>query len=96
MYGRLSMMQGQPGDRARMEPIADRFLPLFQRQQGFRDVTFFLDERSGLYGSFSRWDSRDAAEAAGEAMRSEVQRAVAEVGLHGPQIRLVEIYEPKG
>ena len=96
MYGRLSMMQGQPGNRASMEPIADRFLPHFRRQKGFRDVTFFLDAQSGLYGSFSRWDSRDDAEVAGEAMRSELQQAVAEVGLQGPQIRLVEIYEPKG
>jgi heme-degrading monooxygenase HmoA len=96
MYGRLSLLQGRPGDRARMEPIADRFLPLLQQQTGFQDVTFFLDERSGLYGSFSRWDTREDAEAAGDAMQSELQQAVAEVGLLGPQIRIVEIYEPGG
>ena len=97
MYGRLNLMQGRPEDRAKMEAIADRFAPLFRQQRGFRDVTFFIDEQAGLYGTFSRWDAREDAEAAGAALRAELQRALADVDLQGPpQIRTVEIYEPKG
>ncbi len=97
MYGRLNLMQGRPEDRAKMEALADRFAPLFRRQKGFRDVAFFADEPAGLYGTFSRWDSREDAEAAGEALRAELQQALADVELQGPpQIHTVEIYEPKG
>jgi heme-degrading monooxygenase HmoA len=80
-----------------MEAIADHFAPLFKELKGFRDVTFFEDQEGGVYGSFSIWDSKEDADAAASTLAPELQKAVANVALKAPpQVRTLEIYEPRG
>ena len=96
MYGRLTIIQARPEDRAKMEAIADRNAPTLRALKGFRDVKFFVDEQAGVYGSVSFWESKEDADAAGAAMNPRVQQAMAELGVRERRIMTVEIYEPKG
>ncbi len=99
MYARLNTLQLDPASHDQMLKLADQFAPIFRRQRGFRSVTFLADEARGEYGSFSLWDTREAAEAASEAMRQELQQAMGRAGLQ-PQgalaPRLFEVYEAEG
>jgi heme-degrading monooxygenase HmoA len=96
MYGRLTIIQARPEDRAKMEAVADRTAPTLRGLKGFREVKFFLDEKAGVYGSFSFWESKEDADAAGGAMNARVQQVAADLGLREPpRIMTVEIYEPK-
>jgi heme-degrading monooxygenase HmoA len=80
-----------------MEAVADQFAPIMRGLKGFREVKFFLDEQTGTYGALSLWASKEDAEAAAEATRSQFEQAMAEVGLQEPpRLMTVEIYEPKG
>lgn len=97
MYGRLTLITASPGERSKMEALADWAAPLYPQVQGFSGVTFFADEQEGLYGSLTLWESREAAEAAAATVGSALQEKLAGVGLQGqPRIRTVEIYEPRG
>ena len=60
-------------------------------------MTFFADEPEGVYGSLTLRESRDDAEAAGAVAGPALREQLAGVDLRGqPQIRTVEIYEPRG
>ena len=91
MYARLSVISAGPKMRPRMEELADRLAAHLKTLKGFRSVTFVMDERSGDYGSFSLWDSREDAEAASAAIRPQVAKTFK--GLLSPWI--FEVYEPK-
>jgi heme-degrading monooxygenase HmoA len=99
MHARLNTFQLGSTSRGQVEKLADQFAPIFRRQQGFRSVTFILDQERGEYGSFSLWDSQQDAEAASEGMLQELQQAMSQAGLQpqGPlSPRLFEVYESKG
>jgi hypothetical protein len=65
--------------------------------QGFKGVTFFIDEQEGAYGSLTLWELSEDADAAGTVAGPALQEGLVGVGLQGqPQIRTVEIYEPRG
>jgi heme-degrading monooxygenase HmoA len=91
MYARLSVISAGPGMRPRMEKLADRLAAELRTLEGFRSVTFLMDERTGDYGSFSLWGSREDAEAASAAIRPHVAKLYR--GLLSPWI--FEVYEPK-
>ena len=97
MYGRLTLIPAGPAERAAMEALADQAVAQFRRLKGFKGVTFFSNEQEGLYGSLTQWESREDAEAAAAAVGPTLQSTLAGMTLRGePQIRTVEIYEPKG
>jgi heme-degrading monooxygenase HmoA len=91
MYARFSVVSVGPGMRPRMEALADQLASRFQSLPGFRSVTFLMDDATGDYGSFSLWDSREAAEAASAAVSPHVARIFK--GMLTPWI--FEVYEPK-
>ena len=92
MYARFSVISTGPGMRPKMEKLADRLAADLRTLKGFRSVTFVMDERSGDYGSFSLWDTKEDAEAASAAIRPQVAKMYK--GLLSPWI--FEVYEPKG
>jgi heme-degrading monooxygenase HmoA len=97
VYGRLALITVGPGERSKMEAYAEAAAPLYRRLKGFKGVTFFADEREGLYGSLTLWESEEDAEAAAAAAGPALQERLAGVAVRGqPQTRTVEIYEPRG
>jgi quinol monooxygenase YgiN len=97
MYGRLTLITADPGERSKMEALADRSVSRYRQLKGFKGVTFFTDEQEGVYGSLTLWESREDAEAAAAVAGPELLKALDGVALRGqPQIRTVEIYEPGG
>ena len=97
MYGRLTLITASPGDRSKMEALADTAASRYRQLKGFKGVTFFTDEQEGVYGSLTVWESREDAEAAAAVAGPALREDLAGVALHGqPQIRTVEIYEPRG
>ena len=97
MYGRLTLMTVESGERSKMEAIANGAVPLYRQQRGFKGVTFFADERGGVYGSLTLWEPAEDAEAAAAAVGPILQERLAGVVLRGqPQARTVEIYAPEG
>ena len=91
MYARFSVISVGPKMRPRMEEVADRLATSFSSLKGFRGVTFVMDEASGDYGSFSLWETREAAEAASAAVSPQVAKIFK--GMLTPWI--FEVYEPK-
>ena len=91
MYARFSVISTSPGMRPKMEKLADRLAADLKTLKGFRGVTFVMDERSGDYGSFSLWDSKEDAEAASAAISPRVAKIFQ--GMLTPWI--FEVYEPK-
>lgn len=91
MYARFSVISTGPRMRPKMEKLADRLAAQLKTTNGFRSITFVMDEASGDYGSFSVWDSREAAEAANAAINARVAKLFE--GMLTPWI--FEVYEPK-
>jgi heme-degrading monooxygenase HmoA len=97
MHGRLTLITAGPGERAKMEALADKAASRYRQLKGFKGVTFFADEQEGLYGSLTLWESREDAEAAAAAAGPALREELAGIALRGqPQIRTVDVYEPKG
>ena len=98
MYGRLTLIPASPSQRLEMEALADKAAVQYRQLKGFKGVTFFTDDgEEGLYGSLTLWESKEDAEAAGAVAGPALRQELAGMALRGePQIRLVEIYEPKG
>jgi len=97
MYGRLTLVSASPAERAGMEALADKAGSRYESLKGFKGVTFFIDEQEGVYGSLTLWESREDAEAAAAVVGPTLREGLAGMPVRGePQIRTVEIYEPKG
>jgi heme-degrading monooxygenase HmoA len=94
MYACLTTIRLSAGMRASMEQRADRSAPLYRDMQGFRSVTYLIDETTNEYGSFSVWDSRADAEAAGATTRARMTQSVSASAQEPPVSRVFEIYEP--
>lgn len=47
-------------------------------QAGFVDISFFYDERTNEFGSYSRWESKEQADTAGKALTKAVEDSLGE------------------
>jgi heme-degrading monooxygenase HmoA len=45
-------------------------------QAGFVDISFFYDDRTNELGSYSRWESKEAADAAGKVLTKAVEESL--------------------
>ena len=70
MYARLNMMNVGPGQRQFAEGLADEVAPVMRSLNGFWSVTFIGDFESGEIGGLSVWETKEDADAAGEARGS--------------------------
>ena len=92
MYARLSVITTGPDMRPQLQQLADHLAEDLRTAPGFRGVTFLMGERPGEFGSFSLWDSKEEAEAAGAVIRPHIAQSF--TGLVFPW--LFEVYEPTG
>ena len=62
---------------------------------GFKSITFFLDEETNEYGGFSLWESKEHAEASIEESEIKLENALSDMVTSPPTRRVVEIYDPE-
>jgi heme-degrading monooxygenase HmoA len=98
MHARLALIQLGPGKRAEVDRITPMLAERLRAMKGYRSVMFFADDKAGEYGSLSLWESEADAEAASQAMRPIVMKAVE--GLTSAEgesrVRHFEVVEPGG
>lgn len=94
MYARLIMFTLGEGKRPFAEGMAKQFHTAMQGMKGFKDATYVVDEAIGEYGVLSLWETKDDAEAAGEAMRPGFQQALEGKVQGPPSIRVLEVFQP--
>jgi len=81
MYVRLNRFTAAPGTREAVERLIVQFKPRLRTVRGCRGVAFFGDDATGEYGSFTLWETREAAEAADAALAPQFRQAAAAAGL---------------
>ena len=79
MYGRLYLFPFGAENRTELEAAVDRIAPRYANMPGLRHLAFFMDEDNGVCGTFSEWESREAAEAATRELAGELTELVAGV-----------------
>ena len=94
-YARLITFNLGPGNRALGEAIADQFAPAIRSMSGFEQLSFFVDEASGEYGSLSIWASQEEAAAASALSMPRLQQALEGKLTAPPVIKEFEVYTPK-
>ncbi len=94
MYARLNIMNMGPGQREFAEGVADKVAPAMRALKGFRSVTFIGDFETGEIGGLSVWETKEDADAAGEAL-AWLQELVGDKLKGPPDIKVFEVYEPK-
>ncbi len=94
MFARVGLLNVGPGMWDEMKKVADEANPIYRAQDGFKSVTFFGDEPGGEYGSFSVWETKEAAEAAHEAIGGYLKERMSGMLKEPPSLRIVEVYEP--
>ncbi len=95
MYARLNLMNVGPGQREFSEGLADKVDPVMRSLKGFKSSTFMGDFETGEIGGVSIWETKEDADAAGEAMGAFLREAVGDKLKGPPDIKVLEVYEPK-
>ena len=98
MYARLALIQLGPGKRAEVDKLMPSLTEKLRGLKGFKSVTWLADDQAGEYGSLSMWESEREAEAASQAMRPLVMKAVETITTAEGEsrVRHFEVVEPKG
>ena len=94
MHARLTTWRVGAESRQKMERLADGVSQHLRGMRGFQSITFLADDDAGEYSSLAVWESREAAEAATQALATQLRQAVADLGVQ-PEIRTFEVYEPR-
>ncbi|MFQ5912566.1 MAG: antibiotic biosynthesis monooxygenase family protein [Nitrospinota bacterium] len=95
MYARLAIIPVESGMRSRMQKLDDQVATLYKAQKGFKSVTFLEDDAVDEHGSFSLWETKEDAEAAGAIGVSVLRENASDILKGPPTIRWFEVYEPK-
>ena len=59
MYARLVTLSLEPGNRSTAEELADKAGAVMRTLSGCEHLSFFRDEDTGRYGSFSLWRTKE-------------------------------------
>jgi heme-degrading monooxygenase HmoA len=94
MYARYFKFKAGPDRRSDVEALADHVFGFMKSLQGFISVHFIISANEDEYGSFSLWESRDDAVAAGESIRSEIGGRLQDIASETPGSVVYEVYKP--
>jgi len=94
MYARFFTFKAGPDRRPEVETLADQVFKFVKSQQGFISIHFVINEDQNEFGSFSLWESRDDAVAAGESIRSEIGGTLQNLVSEAPSVKVYEVYKP--
>ncbi len=94
MYARVLVLKANPGDRAEVEALADQAFAIMKTQPGFISIHFVISADESTYGSFSLWETEEAANAAGDSVQSRLAGAMQALATAQPTIEVFEVYKP--
>ena len=96
MHARLVTLKLKPGSISTAEKLADQAVSVIRGLKGFKNVTFFGNNKTGEYGSLSLWETEEDAEAVSKATELQIRDVVGELLTERPMVRICEVYGPKG
>jgi len=94
MYARVSVLKAEPSCRAEVEALADQAFAIMKTLPGFISVHFVISAEEDKFGSFSLWESEEAATAAGESVQSQLAGAMQDLASAPPTLEIFEVYKP--
>ncbi len=95
MYARNFTFKSTAENRKMIEKMADDIYGYTKSLPGFVSATYTVSEDDSEYGSFTLWQSKEDAEAAGAAIREKVMPRLEGIVTAPPVISVMEVYEPK-
>ncbi|GAA0789018.1 antibiotic biosynthesis monooxygenase family protein [Marinobacterium sediminicola] len=94
MYARHLTFRSTPDNRPEIEAFAGEVYAFFQTLDGFVSVVFGVSEDETEYGSFSLWDTREAAENAGRRAGEEIATRHKRVMMTKAEVKYFEAFSP--
>ena len=94
MYVRFLTFKANPRQRSEVEALGDQVFKYVKFLKGFISVHFIISENANEYGSFSLWESRADAIAAGQSIRSKIGGALQNLASGSPKTEIYEVYKP--
>ena len=95
MYARHFTFKTNAENRGIIEEMADGIYSYTKSLKGFVSATYTVSEDETEYGSFTVWQSKEDAEAAGASIREKVMPKLEGIVTAPPEISIMEVYEPK-
>lgn len=95
MYSRHFTFEAKPESRKLIEEMADEIYRHTKTLKGFVSATYTVSEGETEYGSFTVWQTKADAEAAGASIREKIMPKLAGIIMAPPKISILEVYEPK-
>jgi heme-degrading monooxygenase HmoA len=95
MYARLVTLSLKTGNRPTAEALADKAGTVMKTLSGFEHLTFFRDEATGRYGSFSVWRTKEDAEAVSQATELHIREMVKDILTEPPSVQIFEVYKSR-
>ncbi len=95
MYARLVTLSLETGNQSMAEALADKAGAVMRTLPGYEHSTFFRDEATGDYGSFSVWRTKEDAEAVSRVTELDIREMVSDILTEPPSVKIFEVYELK-
>ena len=94
MYARFFTFKADSGQRSEVEALADHVFGFMKSLPGFISVHFVISADEDKYGSFSLWESQEAALAAGDSLQSQLAGTLQGLASAPPTMEVFEVYKP--
>ena len=95
MYATLLTLTLGQGMHSAGEKMADQLAPALRAMKGFKAVTYFGDDTTGEYGSFTLWETKEDAEAAAAVIHPKLEKAMSSIAKATQTRRFFEVYETR-
>ena len=95
MYARYFTFESTAENRKMIEEMADDIYGYTKSLQGFVSATYTVSEDETGYGSFTVWQTKEDAEAAGASIREKVMPRLEGIVTAPPVVSVMEVYQPK-
>ena len=96
MYARQLIFKANPDRRSEVEKLADQAFGFMKSLKGFISVHFLISDDETQCSSFSLWESKSDADAAGATISEKTAGTLHELALEAPELQTYEVYKPKG
>jgi len=94
MYARVLVLKAEPSQRTEVEALSNQAFAIMKTLPGFISVHFVISAEEDKYGSFSLWESKEAALAAGDSLQSQLAGAMQGLASAPPTMEVFEVYKP--
>lgn len=95
MYARSFVFKSTSEHRGAIELMADGIYGFTKTLKGFVSATYTVSDDDTEYGSFTVWQTKEDAEAAGDLIREQVLPKLEGIVTGPPVTKGMQVYEPK-